>query len=111
LRDPDQALSQAGLLPQYDVVIANAVIQKVKSKAAYLMGRLMDKCASTLVIRLPVRSVATGKRTSVDPITLAEKEGFHLEWETCGYPPGDPPYPPYPLDGEAWLAVFHRVNK
>lgn len=105
LSNPEPVLSQPGMRDKYDVVIANAVIQKVKARALRLMDAIMAKADDVLVVRLPERNVQHGSSGRVDPVAHADKAGFDMVWEACGYPAGDPPYP---LEGEAWLAVFRR---
>lgn len=105
LSHPEQALNQPGMRPRYDIVLANAVIQKVGRRASRLLEAVTEKCDHTLVIRLPERRVQTGRRDWVDPVARCEAAGFRMLWESCGYPQGEPPYP---LEGEAWLAVFER---
>lgn len=103
--EPERALNQPGLLPTYDVVIANAVIQKVKRRASRLLEAVIAKASDQLVIRLPERAVQTKDGGTVDPVERVEAAGFEMVWEACGYPDGDPPYQ---LEGEAWLALFRK---
>lgn len=102
---PDTALDQDGLLPQYDIVLANAVLHKV-TKSAQLLRLILDRCKETIVIRAIDRNLAVTRWRSTDIVDYAAMRGFELDWEACGYPQGDPPYP---LEGEAWMGVFHRV--
>ena len=107
LSNPEDVLNQTGLRPRYDVVIANAVIQKVKPKAARLMDAIMEKADDLLLIRLPERNVQEGRSGRIDPVERAANAGFEMLWESCGYPKGSPPFP---LEGEAWLALFKRTG-
>ena len=108
LAKPVPALNQPGMNESYDIVIANAVIQKVKSRAVLLMDAIMEKAHDQLIIRLPLREVQSGRSGRVDPVERAGQAGFEMVWEACGYPAG---VPPFPLEGEAWLALFRRTSK
>jgi SAM-dependent methyltransferase len=112
IRDTRRVLNQTGMLEKYDVVIAMAVLQKVPNQPEVL-GKILEKCAATLVLRLPLRELYKYRlfrwRYSwgvVDPVEVARKNGFKLVWESCGYPQGKPPFP---KTGEAWLGVFERA--
>lgn len=107
LSRPEQALNLPGMKQQYDVVIANAVIQKVKKRASRLLEAVLSKASDQLLIRLPKRAVQTKDNSTVDPVERAKAAGFEMQWEACGYPEGDPPYP---IEGEAWLALFKKVK-
>jgi len=105
LSRPEQALNLPGILPKYDVVIANAVIQKVKKRASRALEAVLSKASDQLIIRLPERAVQTKNGGTVDPVERAQAAGFEMVWEACGYPEGEPPYP---IEGEAWLALFRK---
>jgi Methyltransferase domain len=113
--DTTNAFSQPGMLERYDVIIAMAVLQKVTNQPRVL-GKILEKCGSTLVLRLPFRKIFRYRffplRHSydnswgpVDPVEVAKQNGFKLLWESTGYPQGKPPFP---KTGEAWLGVFER---
>jgi SAM-dependent methyltransferase len=111
IRDSVRVLNQAGMLPRYDVVMAMAVLQKVPDQADTLR-RILGKCTTTMVLRLGERGLFRRRliRTAwswgrSDPVDIAREEGFSLLWESCGYPKGEPPFP---LEGDGWLAVFER---
>ncbi len=106
LKRPNSCLKQDGLLEKYDIILANVVIHKVTT-AAQLFKELLGRCQTTFVIRLGNRRLRKGRWKYTDVVNYAAKEGFHLEWEACGYPLGDPPYT---LDGEAWMGVLRRVD-
>jgi SAM-dependent methyltransferase len=111
IRDTRNALNQPGMLDKYDIIIAMAVLQKVPNQPEVL-GKILEKCSTTLVLRLPVRKLYKRRlfrwRYSwgiADPVEVAKQNGFKLLWESCGYPQGKPPFP---KTGEAWLGVFER---
>lgn len=105
LRKPDEALNQDGMLSEYDVVFAMASLQKTKGKGGHVMQKIAEKCAGTLIMRLPFREIQTGWKTKSDPAEVLEQVGFELTRESCGYPTGKPPYP---MEGGSWLGVFTR---
>ncbi len=89
-----------------------AVLQKVPNQPEVL-GKILEKCATTLVLRMPKRELHKHRlfrwRYSwevVDPDEVAKQHGFKLLWESCGYPQGKPPFP---KTGGAWLGVFERM--
>lgn len=111
--DPDTAFNQPGMQDKYDVVMAMAVIQKVPRQGSVLR-KLLAKCTGTFVFRLGERRiynyrfVRTGwSFAGEDPVALIESEGFHMQWESCGYPEGEPPFP---MEGDSWMAVFKRTK-
>ena len=111
IRAADKVLNQGGMLDRYDIVIAMAVLQKVPNQAE-IFSKLLAKCASTMVLRLPERKLYRFRMFSrqwswgsSDPVEVAKRNGFKLAWESCGYPKGKPPFP---VSGEAWLGVFER---
>ncbi len=106
LLKPKKALNQEGMLPQYDIVMANAVLQKV-NKSADILQTILERCTQTAVLRAIDRNLSVSRRRSTDIVDFAAKRGFKLDWEACGYPQGEPPYS---LDGEAWMGVFHRAE-
>lgn len=107
LYKPDQALNQEGLLPQYDIVLANAVLHKV-TKSSEVMQMILDRCKQTIVIRLGDRRLPITRWRSTDVVDFAARSGFEMEWEASGYPQGEPPYS---MEGEAWMGVFHKVSE
>ena len=106
LRQAEQALTQDGLLPSYDVILAMASIQKLGKKSVPVLRHIASLCNRTLVIRLPKRELPNGFRTTTDPAKILEQQGFKMLWEGCGHPQGEPPYP---MEGGSWLAKFDRV--
>lgn len=111
IRQTETVLNQSGMLEQYDIVMAMAVLQKVANQVT-VFCRLLRKCSSTMVLRLPERALYRHrvlKRQwswgTADPVKIAQAEGFSLTWESSGYPRGKPPFP---VTGEAWLGVFTR---
>ena len=106
LQYPEEALGQPGLLPKYDIVLANAVFHKVR-KSAELMQKALNMCNETIVIRLPKREVRVKLWKTTDLVDFAARSGFQMEWEACGYPQGEPPYS---MEGEAWMGVFRKVS-
>ena len=113
IRATDIVLNQSGMLDRYDIVIAMAVLQKVPNQPE-IFGKLLAKCSSTIVLRLPERKLYQYRLFrwryswgASDPVEVAKQNGFKLLWESCGYPQGKPPFP---KTGEAWLGVFERQN-
>jgi len=113
IRATDTVLNQSGMLDRYDIVIAMAVLQKVPNQPE-IFGKLLAKCSSTMVLRLPEKKLYRFRMFSrqwswgsSDPVEVARRNGFRLAWESCGYPQGKPPFP---VSGEAWLGVFERQN-
>ncbi len=112
IRNPDAAFNQPGMLGQYDVVMAMAVIQKVP-RQEFVFEKFMEKSKSTAVVRFIDRQLYRHRllRTAwswgaSDPVAVAARKGFKLTWESCGYPIGNPPFP---MIGGSWLAVFERA--
>jgi len=108
LKRAGETLSQNGLLPSYDVILAMASLQKLGTRAVPALGRIASMCDQTLVIRLAERALPDGFRKSADPVRVAEDHGFRMKWESCGYPQGDPPFP---MEGGSWLAEFERIAR
>lgn len=113
IRAAETVLNQSGMLDQYDIVLAMAVLQKVPNQPE-IFGKLLAKCSSTMVLRLPERKLYRFRMFSrewswgsFDPVEVAQRNGFKLAWESCGYPQGKPPFP---TNGEAWLGVFEKQN-
>jgi 2-polyprenyl-3-methyl-5-hydroxy-6-metoxy-1,4-benzoquinol methylase len=106
LLSPEKALNQEGMLPQYDIIMANAVLHKV-TKSSQVLRMILDRCNETIVLRTIDRRLSISHWRSTDIVDFAAKRGFELDWEACGYPQGDPPYS---MEGEAWMGVFHKVK-
>lgn len=111
--DGQKAISQSGMLPTYDVVTAMAVLQKMPHQFRVLK-EVLNKCAHTFVIRLPERRAYRYRflRTAwsfggQDILPLIESHGFKLIWQGHGHPKGEPPYP---MEGDSWMAVFERIK-
>jgi SAM-dependent methyltransferase len=110
--DAPGAFSQPTMLPQYDIVTAMAVLQKIPDQSRVL-DCMLDKCKSTFVIRLPVPKVfqhrfrkTAWSFNSQDIVPLIERRGFAMRWQADGYPTGDDPKNSKKTD--AWMAVFDR---
>lgn len=56
IRNADKALNQSGMLNRYDIVITMAVLQKVHNQPE-IFSKLLAKCASTMLLRLPERKL------------------------------------------------------
>ena len=109
--DAPAVLNQREMLPQYDIVTAMAILQKVADQPRVL-AHMLDKCRETFVIRLPVPKAFQYRFRKTawsfggqDIVPLIETLGFKLRWQAGGYPKeGDSP----PIHTDAWMAVFDR---
>jgi len=108
LRQTEEALSQDGLLHNYDVILAMASLQKLGQRAVPALKHIASMCNQTLVIRLDKRALPDGFRKSADPAEIVQQQGFKMKWEGCGHPQGDPPYL---MEGGSWLAEFERIER
>lgn len=106
MRTPERALRQKGMLERYDVVFAMASIQKLKRLAVPVTRMLAEMCGETFVVRLPEPVIPDGLRRTRRVADVLEEQGFALQWESCGHPHGEPPWP---MEGGSWLAEFRRA--
>lgn len=99
---------RSDLLPQYDVVLALAIAQKLPRPAGFLRAaaRLARR---VLAVRTPHRVICDPRSGSrvVDTVRVLAEEDLRLVQESDGYPADPSRVDPL---GEAWLGLFARTS-